>query len=218
MIEKGQINQDSKVLDLGCGNGTTALSLHDELGCNVVGVDLSGVRIDKRQWRPEAAGRGCAGEGRLWKSISYGPSFRGWHFQPHLESGDPVSCPRLGGCAQGGIQGSRGRGIFVFDDLFKPQPDISPLAQRHVYDRLLFDTEYSFETYQKELQKTGFQILDAVDLSDHLKMSYWCLSIMTHNRGGDHAEHYEELCYSYEQTAQAVVNREIAWGLFLCQK
>ena len=46
MAEKGQIDQESKVLDLGCGNGTTSLRLHDGLGCEVVGIDLSGVRID----------------------------------------------------------------------------------------------------------------------------------------------------------------------------
>ena len=46
MAEKAEITRDSRVLDLGCGNGTTSFRLHEDLECEVVGIDLSGVRID----------------------------------------------------------------------------------------------------------------------------------------------------------------------------
>ena len=43
-------------------------------------------------------------------------------------------------------------GIMVFDDLIKPQPNISAAAKEFVYDRLLFDPPYNFESYQEALK------------------------------------------------------------------
>ncbi len=45
MAEKAGISSQSRVLDLGCGNGNTAAWLCESTGCRVTGVDLSGVRI-----------------------------------------------------------------------------------------------------------------------------------------------------------------------------
>ena len=45
MVRKAEIGLDSKVLDLGCGNGTIATWLCKTQGCSVPGVDLIGVRI-----------------------------------------------------------------------------------------------------------------------------------------------------------------------------
>ena len=41
LLESCQINKSSKVLDIGCGKGTTSVLLAQKYGCNVVGVDLS---------------------------------------------------------------------------------------------------------------------------------------------------------------------------------
>ena len=60
-------------------------------------------------------------------------------------------------------------GIMVFDDLIKPQPEIGAEAHKFVYDRLLFDTPFSFDSYQDALKAQGFKILEAHDLSSHLK-------------------------------------------------
>ena len=49
MVSKGRIDSSSKVLDLGCGNGTTAIWLSENQDCHVTGVDLSGVRVQNAQ-------------------------------------------------------------------------------------------------------------------------------------------------------------------------
>ena len=54
-------------------------------------------------------------------------------------------------------------GMFIFDDLYKPKPNVSKDAQKFVYERLLFDTPFSFKTYQDELRKQGFEIIEARD-------------------------------------------------------
>jgi ubiquinone/menaquinone biosynthesis C-methylase UbiE len=45
LIEKSGISSQSTVLDVGCGNGITALYIANKFGCKTIGVDLSGVRV-----------------------------------------------------------------------------------------------------------------------------------------------------------------------------
>ena len=110
-------------------------------------------------------------------------------------------------------------GTMVFDDLVRPKREITPEAQAYVYDRLLFDTEFTFESYQQALKDQGFEVLEAVDLSQHLKQSYLCLSERTpKNDTSDAAEHYEWLTNAYIETAAAVDKDELGWGLYVCRK
>ena len=41
LLESCYIDKNSKVLDIGCGTGTTSLLLAQKYGCHVVGLDLS---------------------------------------------------------------------------------------------------------------------------------------------------------------------------------
>ena len=110
-------------------------------------------------------------------------------------------------------------GILVFDDLVKPRQEVSPDAQKYVYDRLLYDTEFSFESYQDALKAQGFEVLEAVDISSHLRQSYLCLADRTPKGTNDeHTEHFEWLTTAYLETARAVENDELGWGLYICRK
>ena len=109
-------------------------------------------------------------------------------------------------------------GIMVFDDLTKPQSTISADAQKYVYDRLLYDTPFSFDSYQEALESHGFEILKAHDLSSHLKRSYLLLADRTPKSHGENAEHFQWLATAYRKTAKAVDNQEVGWGLFICKK
>jgi len=54
--EKCGLDEGSKVLDVACGPGSSALVLAKEFGCNVVGVDLSEKNLSKAKERAEAMG------------------------------------------------------------------------------------------------------------------------------------------------------------------
>ncbi|PKB73479.1 MAG: hypothetical protein BZY75_01665 [SAR202 cluster bacterium Io17-Chloro-G7] len=218
MIEQGKIGQDAKVLDLGCGNGTTAIWLSETQGCRVTGVDLSGVRIgnaekSRSNQTPELQSR-LAFEKASATELPFedGTFSHVWSqaviYHVHGKSDALSEAYRV----------LEDGGIMVFDDLIKPKTDISPEAQKYVYDRLLFDTEFSFESYQTALKAQGFKILEARDLSEHLRTSYICLSERTPKSDGEHAEHFRELTTAYIQTAQAVTDNEVGWGFFVCQK
>jgi arsenite methyltransferase len=51
LIEACQIDNESYVLDVGCGVGITACYLAREYGCNVVGIDLSELMVERSKER-----------------------------------------------------------------------------------------------------------------------------------------------------------------------
>ena len=218
MVENGRITASASVLDLGCGNGTTAIWLSNTQGCRVTGIDLSGVRVDNA--KVARLNQTDALQNRLVfeKASATELPFRDGAFT-HLWSQatiyhvhDKVAALREA------YRVLDDGGIMVFDDLTKPQPIISADAQEYVYARLLYDTDFSFESYQDTLREQGFKILKAQDLSEHLKTSYLTLADRTPKGEGEHAEHYRWLSKAYIETAKAVDNRELGWGLFICQK
>ncbi|WP_293079562.1 methyltransferase domain-containing protein [Moorena sp. SIO3H5] len=46
MLACSGLTTESRVLDIGCGNGNTAIWLAHQTGCEVVGIDISTVRVD----------------------------------------------------------------------------------------------------------------------------------------------------------------------------
>ena len=218
MVKKGQIESSSRVLDLGCGNGTTAIWLSNHLNCRVTGIDLSGVRVqnalDSIAELDEPARELLAFEKASATELPFedGAFSHVWSQAViyHVPDKDAVLSEAYRVLEKGGI--------LVFDDLIKPQPHISADAQKYVYDRLLYDTPFSFGSYQQALKEKGFEVLEAQDLSPHLKQSYLRLADRTPKNGGEHAEHYEWLTKAYLETARAVDNKELGWGLYICRK
>jgi ubiquinone/menaquinone biosynthesis C-methylase UbiE len=218
MVLRGKIDRNSRVLDLGCGNGTTAIWLAESLGCRVTGVDLSEVRIGNAV--KAQAGQSPELQDRLsfQKASATELPFDDGHFT-HLWSQAVIYHVHDKGAALNeAYRVLQDGGIMVFDDLLRPRRDISADAQKYVYDRLLFDTEFSFESYQSALKAQGFEVLETRDISEHLKTSYVCLSERTPKSGGEHAERFQYLAKAYLETARAVENNELGWGLFVCQK
>ena len=218
MVGTGGIDSSARVLDLGCGNGTTAIWLSTSQNCHVTGIDLSGVRVqnaedarvqlDKQEQELLAFKKASATElpfedetfSHIWsQAVIY-----------HVPD-------KISALSEAYRVLEKG-GIMVFDDLTKPQPNISPDAQKYVYERLLYDTPFSFDSYQDALKEQGFKIKEARDLSSHLKQSYLRLADRTPKADPEHAEHFAWLTTAYQETAKAVDNRELGWGLFICQK
>ena len=46
LITQMGINQDSVVLDLGCGRGNHTIALAERFGCNIIGIDLLATNIE----------------------------------------------------------------------------------------------------------------------------------------------------------------------------
>ena len=192
MVERGQIGSDAQALDLGCGNGTTAIWLAEYAGCHVTGIDLSGVRIDNAKADRERQDPGLRDRLAFEKASATELPFREGQFDRAWSQAVIYHVPDKRQVLSEVYRVLADGGIFVFDDLIKPRQEVSPEAQRFVYDRLLYDTEFSFESYQDALKAQGFEVIEALDISSHLRQSYLCLADRTPKGDtGEHAGHYE---------------------------
>jgi ubiquinone/menaquinone biosynthesis C-methylase UbiE len=218
MVAKGRIDSSSRVLDLGCGNGTTAIWLSGEQNCRVTGVDLSGVRVQNAKDKMSGLDQTAQAKLAFEKASATELPFDEGTFSHLWCQAVIYHVPDKGSALSEAYRVLEAGGIMVFDDLIKPQPNIGAAAKEFVYDRLLFNTPYSFESYQEALKETGFKILEAHDLSSHLKNSYLRLADRTAKADKEHAEHYAWLSNAYQETAKAVDNQELGWVLFVCQK
>lgn len=219
MATMAGISSRSNMLDLGCGNGAVATWLCRTFGCSVTGVDLSSVRIananEMRQRQPDeirekltfvkasATELPCADASfsHVW---SQAVIYHVHEKEKALKEVFRVLAPD---------------GKFVFDDLLKPKSSISNESRTYVYDRLKFDTDFSFRSYQSALAETGFTVVEARDLSAHLKTSYERLADITGSRAsGSGTEKYRKTAAAYGKMADAVERRELGWGLYSCRK
>ena len=218
MAQKASIDRSSRVLDLGCGNGTTSAWLCKTLGCRVLGADLSGVRIgnarEDLEKQPETIKARIAFE----KASATALPFDEGSFTHVWSQATIYHVPDKRKVLQEAYRVLKDGGIFVFDDLTKPREDIGEMARKYVYERLLFDTDFNFESYQEALRSTGFQVLDAQDISSHLKTSYQCLADITREKIGENAEKFRPSSFAYEQMVKSVENHEVGWSLYLCRK
>ena len=218
MLEKAQIKPAAQVLDLGCGNGNTATWLCASACCQVTGIDLSGVRINNaneslRDQVPEVRARLT-----FEKTSATDLPFDADSFSHVWSQATIYHIPDKEKTLQEVYRVLKPGGLFVFDDLTKPGPNISDNARKFVYDRLLFDTDFSFSGYQDALQEAGFRVLEAHDLSENLKKSYACLSQMALSQKALNPDTFEALSHAYEQMVNAIEREELGWGMFLCQK
>ncbi|ETX01070.1 MAG: hypothetical protein ETSY1_08890 [Candidatus Entotheonella factor] len=218
MVERGQITKASNVLDMGCGNGTVAMWLSRTVGCQVTGIDLSGVRIGNAQIKLLEQPAELQSRMSFEKASATELPFDDGAFSHVWSQAVIYHVHEQKKCLQEAYRVIEKGGIFVFDDLYKPKSTISPEAQKYVYERLLFDTEYNFVSYQQELSDIGFEVLEAYNLSTHLSKSYARLAEMADGLEGEHKAHFEELAHAYRETVKAIGRQELGWGLFICRK
>ena len=218
MLENSGITADSHVLDLGCGNGNTSIWLSRETGANVTGIDLSGVRIananESLRDSPDLDGKVD-----FHKASATDLPFDDAAFTHVWSQATIYHVPDKATTLQEAYRVLQPGGLMVFDDLTKPKTDISQEARAFVYDRLLFDTDFSFYSYMDALRAAGFKVLDARDLSTHLAHSYACLSKMA-AMGDDpgRVERFSALSDAYLKMVNAVHNEELGWAQYRCSK
>lgn len=220
MIEKAKISESSNVLNIGCGNGEVDAQIVKKIGCKITGIDLSGVRIENAKKKITSD---LKNKLKFIRTSATSLPFGDEAFS-HVVSQSTIYHIHNKQKALSEIFRVLQRGgIFVFDDLFKPKPNVSKDAQKFVYERLLFDTPFSFKTYQDELQKQGFEIVEARDETKNIKKTYQKLiqileEKIKKNENPKFYERYQYLVNAYKKTIEATNKNEIGWGIFVCKK
>jgi ubiquinone/menaquinone biosynthesis C-methylase UbiE len=226
MLDRSGIGSESRVLDVGCGNGNTAIWLAQQTGCEVVGVDLSEIRINNAQAKAkEYPSLGLS----FYKQSATQLGFRDQSFT-HVWSQATLfhvhdreqALREVYRVLQPGAK-------FIFDDLITPVAikQLSETAQKYVYHRMLFKPLFSGESYAHFLSQLGFQILQTENLNQHLHKSYQLLCQLarqhetevksTYEDSGLDPEHYISPTFSYQKVAEAIESRELGWFFYLCQ-
>ena len=219
MVEYGGIAEGARVLDIGCGNGNAAVWLTRNSGAHVTGIDLSGVRVanalESLSEMPELAGQ-LAFE----KASATDLPFAAGTFTHVWSQATIYHVPDKVKVLEEAYRVLEPGGFMIFDDLIKPTQDVSEAGRKFVYDRLLFDTDFSFYTYMDALTGVGFRVLQARDLSSHLAQSYTYLSKLASIAEGPegYQERFEYLANAYLKTVEAINNDELGWAQYLCVK
>jgi ubiquinone/menaquinone biosynthesis C-methylase UbiE len=218
MLARSGIDANSLVLDLGCGNGNTPVWLTQQRSCHVTGVDLSGVRIRNAREKASKLDPDVASRLVFEKASATDLPFPDGAFTHVWSQATIYHVPDKRKVLAEVFRVLRAGGTFIFDDLTKPKPKVSAQAQKYVYDRLMYDTPFSFEGYQAALKAEGFDIAEAEDLSAHLATSYRKLgelaSAATAQGNGD----FSELVEAYRYMIAAVDDRELGWASYVCRK
>ena len=219
MVEYAGIDSGSRVLDVGCGNGTNVIWVARNTGARATGIDLSGVRIANAVASLEQAPE-LAGQLAFEKASATDLPFEEGAFTHVWSQATIYHVPDKVKVLEEAYRVLEPGGQFIFDDLIKPTLDISESARQFVYDRLLFDTDFSFYSYMDALREIGFKVLQARDLSSHLARSYTYLSNLAAIAEGPegYQERFDYLADAYMKTVDAINNDELGWAQYLCIK
>ena len=219
MVEYSGIGATSRVLDVGCGNGTNVIWVSRNTGAKATGIDLSGVRIANAVASMEQV-PDLAGKIAFEKASATDLPFAEGTFTHVWSQATIYHVPDKVKVLEEAYRVLEPGGQFIFDDLTKPTPDISESARKFVYDRLLFDTDFSFYSYMEALRDIGFKVLQARDLSSHLARSYTYLSRLASIAEGPegYQDRFDYLTDAYMKTVEAINNDELGWAQYLCVK
>ncbi len=227
MLERSGIEASSRVLDLGCGNGNTAIWLAEQTGCEVVGVDLSQPRIDNAQAKAEEY---PSLRLSFQKASATQLPFPENSFTHVWSQATLYHVHQRQQALQEVYRVLQRGGRFVFDDLITPIPvnQLSEAAQKYVYERILFKPLFSGQSYAEFMNQLGFEVLQTEDISQHLHQSYQLLCQLArqhepevkaaYERSGLDPEHYISPTFSYQKVCEAINAQELGWFFYLCQK
>ncbi|NEO61727.1 MAG: methyltransferase domain-containing protein [Moorea sp. SIO4G2] len=208
MLSQSNIDAKGRTLDVGCGNGNTAIYIAQETNCAVVGLDISNTHIQTAEIKAQDFPS-------LRLQFKQGSAtnlpFEDESFSHVWSQGTLLHISERETALQEIYRVLKPGGIFVFGDLVVNVSEISEDTSKYVYQRLHVTDLFSLQNYETALIQIGFEIFQAQDLSWHMKKTYDIQA----NRVNDSDP---ERCLAYQKTGDAVVAGEIGWCLYGCKK
>ncbi|HEX8095875.1 class I SAM-dependent methyltransferase [Jatrophihabitans sp.] len=215
------INAASYVLDVGCGCGPFLFYLAQRFGCRGEGLDLSIERINfaQQQLTGDRAGLDLNFTHGSATAMPYADNTF-----THVVSQDAMFLipdkPRTHAEVFRVLQPG---GVFAFSDFLQPRPDISERGRKHVYDRVRWNSGYSFLGYQQALEEAGFVVTHARNLEPQIRQTYRVIGKAATERAAETDDPaardwmlaFAESCGEIEL---AIDRGEFGWGIFVARK
>ena len=220
MAEAVSLGPEVRVLDLGCGYGSTARYLAANFGCRVAGTNISEKELELARSRSIEAGLGnllsfeCGDFHRLgYPDSSYDVV---WSQEAFLHAADKTAvlseCRRV----------LRPEGTLVFTDILVRR-DTPEGDRAKIYDRVKSPDMWGLEDYRGALSKLEFFVTREEDWSHHVARSYaWVRDRLRENRdellprvGAETIDHTLEALSFWMDSADS---GKIGWALFVARK
>ena len=221
--DETHLDATSRVLDVGCGCGNFVFALARRFTCRAEGLDLSQERINFAQ-RRRAEERGPHAS---LVSFTHGSAtqlpYEAASFT-HVVSQDALCL--VPDKAQSHVEMFRvlePGGRLVLSDFLQPKLEVSPRARKHVYDRVRWNSGFSLVGYQQALERVGFRIRLARELSPHLKRTYQVLGKVAAERAQQTANPAARdwmlaFAASCTEIEVAIQDGEFGWGIIVADK
>jgi ubiquinone/menaquinone biosynthesis C-methylase UbiE len=223
LADEAGLVASSQVLDVGCGCGNFVFYLARRVGCRCEGLDLSRERINfavrKRDEAPAAHGELVTFQHGSATQMPYDAM----RFS-HVVSQDALFLvPDKARSHAEMFRVLAPGGRLVVSDFLQPRAEISARARKHVYDRVRWSTGFSLVGYQHALERAGFKILVARELSSHLKQTYQVLGKVAAQRAElasspaarDWMFAFSSSC---KEIGTAIDDGEFGWGVLVAEK
>jgi sarcosine/dimethylglycine N-methyltransferase len=215
------IDASSYVLDVGCGCGPFLIYLAQRFGCRGEGLDLSIERINFA--RKQLTGDRAELDITFTHGSATAMPYEDATFS-HVVSQDSLCLipdkPRTHSEVFRVLQPG---GVFAFSDFLQPKTDISERGRKHVYDRVRWNSGFSFVGYQQALEQAGFEMVHARNLEPQIRQTYRVIGKSATERAAttedpaarDWMLAFAESCGEIEL---AIDRGEFGWGIFVARK
>jgi ubiquinone/menaquinone biosynthesis C-methylase UbiE len=221
--DEAGLDATSHVLDVGCGCGNFVFALARRFGSRCEGLDLSQERITFANRQRVEDRTAVADRIRFTHGSATQLPYEPGSFS-HVVSQDAL-------CLVPDKERSHAEmfrvlepgGRLVLSDFLQPRLEISPRARKHVYDRVRWNAGFSLVGYQQALERVGFRIRLARELSPHLKRTYQVLGKVAVERAqqtSNPAARDWMLAFSAScaEIEVAIDDGEFGWGVIVADK
>lgn len=220
MADAVRLGADTRVLDLGCGYGSTARYLAANFECRVTGTNISERELDLARDRASEAGLDhlLTFEYEDFHSLAYPEASYDvvWSQEAFLHAADKHAvlseCRRV----------LKPNGCLIFTDILVRR-DTPAEARKRIYERVKSPDMWDMDDYRESLSSLDFRIDRVEDWSRHVARSYgWVRDRLQENRdtllpriGADAIDRTLEALSFWVKSAKAGY---IGWALFMATK
>ncbi len=220
MAEAISLGPEARVLDLGCGYGSTARYLAGNFGCAVTGTNISERELDTARSRATEAGLDhlLSFEYEDFHELRYAEGSYDvvWSQEAFLHAVDKnvvlSECRRV----------LKPGGSLIFTDILVRR-DTPETDRERIYDRVKSPDMWDLDDYRQALSNLDLPVLREEDWSQHVARSYgWVRDRLQENRnalmlriGAETIDRTVEALSFWVDSANA---GNIGWALFVARK